>query len=269
MSVSPPQPGEALRDLLEQRGISQARASAELGISRQHLNTIVNGHNPLSADLKLKLQSYLNVPPSHWTQLSENRRAFDQSSEGRQLIRQQTENHLIEEFELGNRGLLVNGEILKAAESGWLGIKPFTPSQLTPTGYWFTLALHGSLTRADDPAREPREEPVMLKLGLDLEPGMILHVLTHEQLQLPSRLEARVVTVGDAFCGAGLQLHASQHFEPGLKTSIGLQIHNTSGRTHHLHFRQPALKLQFRFLTLPPTPQADPPDQADTLDFST
>jgi addiction module HigA family antidote len=53
----PPHPGESIReDCIKAVGLTVTAAAAELGISRQSLSEILNGHNGVSADMALRLE---------------------------------------------------------------------------------------------------------------------------------------------------------------------------------------------------------------------
>lgn len=251
--MSPPlHPGQALRDLLDERGISQIRAAESLGITRQHFNSIINGHNPISADLKLKLQDYLGVPPSHWSQLQDQQEHFGSTAEGRQELLRQRQSDFIQQLDLQQRLHLVDHEIDQAVRSGWLCIDPFDPALLSPSGFWLTLGLRGTVYSRRDPSTRPVEKDVVLKPEFDLDPGMVLTVLSHERIELPEQLTAHVATEADVFCGADLTLKCRRHFDAGLKSRIAFQIINESGRAQIVRHRLQALLLRFEFQPVNP-----------------
>jgi len=252
MSPSPIHPGQVLRDLLDERRISQIRAAEALGMTRQHLNSIINGHNPISADLKLKLQDYLGVAPSHWSQLQDQQDQFASTAEGRRELLREKQSDLIQQLDLAQRVHLVDHEIDQAVRSGWLSIDPFDPTLLSPSGFWLTLGLRGTVHSRRDPSHRPAEKEVVLKPEFDLEPGMVLTVLSHERIELPDQLAAQVATEADVFCGADLTLKCRRHFDTGLKSRIAFQIVNESGRTQNVRHRLQAVLLRFEFQPVSP-----------------
>jgi addiction module HigA family antidote len=244
----PTQPGEALRDLLDERGISQIRAAQVLGISRGHLNSIINGHNPISADIKLKLQDFLNVPHHHWTRLQDQQDVFAASPEGKKHIQEVRLEQFLDQLRLQSSGRLTRSQIHEAIASDWLGLTPFTSSQLVQGGgYWLGLGLRGFVSRLKDPAKRPVETEVELKPSLDLAPGEVLTVLTHEKIVLPQGMHMRVVNKGAVFCSADLRLESSLFFGTGLAGGIALHIVNESGRTQTLRYQEQALLVQFEY----------------------
>lgn len=53
----PPHPGEIIReDCLHPLGLSVTAAASWLGVSRQSLSELLNGHNGVSADMALRLE---------------------------------------------------------------------------------------------------------------------------------------------------------------------------------------------------------------------
>ena len=57
----PTHPGEALKDELEYRGISQRGFAKEIGISYSFFNEMLNGKRPLSPELAMMMEAALEV----------------------------------------------------------------------------------------------------------------------------------------------------------------------------------------------------------------
>jgi addiction module HigA family antidote len=54
---NPPHPGEIVReDCMVPAGLSVAEAAAQLGVSRQSVSELINGHNGVSVDMALRLE---------------------------------------------------------------------------------------------------------------------------------------------------------------------------------------------------------------------
>ena len=62
--VSPP--GDTLRDLMEERSLSQAELSRRLGRPTQAVNEIVAGKKEITEDTALELERVLQVPAHFW-----------------------------------------------------------------------------------------------------------------------------------------------------------------------------------------------------------
>ncbi len=60
---NPPHPGETLKeDVLPALGLSVTEAAKALGISRVRLSRVINGKAPISIDLALRLEAWLDGP---------------------------------------------------------------------------------------------------------------------------------------------------------------------------------------------------------------
>jgi HTH-type transcriptional regulator/antitoxin HigA len=62
-------PGETLRELLEERGMSQRDLAARLGMSPKHVNQLIQGLVPLSADMAHRLELVTGTPARMWNRL--------------------------------------------------------------------------------------------------------------------------------------------------------------------------------------------------------
>jgi addiction module HigA family antidote len=58
----PVHPGEVLKDEIEYRGISQSRLAAQMGISYNMLNHILNEHRPVTIQTALLFEAALGIP---------------------------------------------------------------------------------------------------------------------------------------------------------------------------------------------------------------
>jgi plasmid maintenance system antidote protein VapI len=63
-SVSPP--GGTIRDILDERGISQVELAERMGRSEKFVSNLVNGEAPLKQETALQLERVLNVPAHFW-----------------------------------------------------------------------------------------------------------------------------------------------------------------------------------------------------------
>ena len=59
-------PGYLLRDELNARSISQAELAVRTGLSTKHINQVIKGIVPLSAEVALVLERVLGVPSHIW-----------------------------------------------------------------------------------------------------------------------------------------------------------------------------------------------------------
>jgi HTH-type transcriptional regulator/antitoxin HigA len=62
-------PGETLLELLEERGMSQRDLARRTGLSPKHVNKLLHGLVPLSADVAVRLERVTRVPANFWNRL--------------------------------------------------------------------------------------------------------------------------------------------------------------------------------------------------------
>ena len=65
-------PGETLRDILEEREMSQRELAIRTGVTEKHISTIINGLKPISVVFAKKLEYVLEVDASFWINLQSN-----------------------------------------------------------------------------------------------------------------------------------------------------------------------------------------------------
>ncbi len=64
---NPPHPGEHIRhDCIEPLGLTVTEASARLGVTRQALNNVVNGHSGISPEMAIRLSMGFGGSPELW-----------------------------------------------------------------------------------------------------------------------------------------------------------------------------------------------------------
>lgn len=62
-------PGETIREMLEDKGMTQEELSIRLGMSTKHVSQIITGKKPITYNSALRLESVFNVPASFWNNL--------------------------------------------------------------------------------------------------------------------------------------------------------------------------------------------------------
>ena len=64
---NPPHPGEILRELcLDPLGLTVTQAADALGVSRNTLSSILNGHSGISAEMAIRLSIAFNTTAESW-----------------------------------------------------------------------------------------------------------------------------------------------------------------------------------------------------------
>lgn len=62
-------PGDALREELKERGISQKDLAKQMDYSPTQLNEVIKGKRSMNSDLAFKLEQALGIPHSVWMNL--------------------------------------------------------------------------------------------------------------------------------------------------------------------------------------------------------
>ncbi len=68
-------PGETLRELLEERGVSQRDLARRADLSAKHVNKLLQGLVPLSADVAMRLERVTGTPARIWNRLEADYRS--------------------------------------------------------------------------------------------------------------------------------------------------------------------------------------------------
>lgn len=67
-------PGETLKEVLEDVGMSQAELATRTGLSPKHVNQVIQGHVGLTPDMAARLEPVVGVPARIWNSLESNYR---------------------------------------------------------------------------------------------------------------------------------------------------------------------------------------------------
>ena len=108
---APKSPGELIQREIEARNVSQSELAMRLGVSKKHLNQVVNGLAPLSADLALALERATGVPAQLLLRFEADWRAHQVSVEARSSL-----TSYLQWLENFPRGVLVERKIIEAID---------------------------------------------------------------------------------------------------------------------------------------------------------
>jgi addiction module HigA family antidote len=67
--LPPIHPGEFLREILEERGLSQAHFSRVIGVSPMRISHVIKGTRPVTAELALLFGRAFGQSPQYWLNL--------------------------------------------------------------------------------------------------------------------------------------------------------------------------------------------------------
>lgn len=84
-------PGETLAEAIEAIGISQAELARRSGLTRKHINRVITGHAPLSADTAIRLERVTGVGSTVWAALEANYRTHVKRAQELAALRPQAD----------------------------------------------------------------------------------------------------------------------------------------------------------------------------------
>jgi HTH-type transcriptional regulator/antitoxin HigA len=79
-------PGETLRELIEEKGISQRELARRADLSPKHVNKLLQGLVPLSADVAMRLERVTGTPARVWNRLEADYRSDQERIRSRQEL---------------------------------------------------------------------------------------------------------------------------------------------------------------------------------------
>jgi len=247
-TLLPKSPGEALGELIRDKGLNQTEAATKLGISRQYLNSVINNKYPVTAELRLKLTDLLNTRPELWAEVQKNWDEHLSSPEGRALKREREQDDLTLSFDIRGGHTLVDHEIEAAMKAEHIGILPFDRERLHSTCYQLSFGLRGFSYPAG--STEPRS--VATKPGFTLKRGQMLTISTRESLTLPSRVRAIVHGLTEQWTDKFLQCFHQRVIEPGMSGPVAFSLINSGPYDLEIAEGEPCLALSFEYLAQEP-----------------
>ena len=69
---APPHPGELVRDLIDELGLSVAKAAIGLGVTRQELHNMVSGRSGIAPEMALRLEWAFGGSAELWLRMHIN-----------------------------------------------------------------------------------------------------------------------------------------------------------------------------------------------------
>jgi addiction module HigA family antidote len=67
--IAPVHPGIYLNELMEELLLSEERLAGDLGVTESHITDIIDGSQPITAELSLRLGRFFGQSPRYWLNL--------------------------------------------------------------------------------------------------------------------------------------------------------------------------------------------------------
>lgn len=245
-------PGEILEAKIKEKNLTQAQAAGKIGITRQYLNGIINGKYPFTPDLGLKLTEPLGTAADFWTDAIRNYESFAETDEGKKHQQTKDRESLLLDFELQGVRSLVDHQIDSALQAKHLGIEPPLARDRIQSSYVLvSFGLKGFLYGNDG-----KPTPVATKPSLTLKRGESLSITTHEKINVPSRLRARVYGLSDSLADKFLTWNCMTILDAPFNNQLTLGLTNNGPFDVTIHHGDPCLMIGFEFLAQEPVRSA-------------
>ena len=228
-------PGEHLRAEIERLGLDQVAVSQATGVSRQTINNIVNGRQPISRAMAGKLGRLTGRSSDYWL-----RAAFPRAGAARRRAKSTGESVR----PLGV-GVLVNHQIVRAVQDGIIDIDPFDETNVQPASIDLTL---------DDFIITTAGERIDVTDGqvFALEVGRAVNVSTKEWIALPRDYIGRVGAM-TSLASLGVMTSHGFQVDPGFEGNLQFCIFNAGGRDFELRGSMPIISVEIMPLSATPT----------------
>jgi deoxycytidine triphosphate deaminase/addiction module HigA family antidote len=221
-------PGARVRALIEEElGLDQGSFAEKLGVSRQTISGIVNGHQDITREMANRLALMSSRPAIYWLQdpFPDNESSAPTAS-------------------LFAPGILVDHQMLKAREQGLIEIEPFDPEQIQGS----SADLHLSpivITSKGDPVD-------ISEGGFLLEPGRTINVQTRETIRVARKIAARVGAMTSVSRYGIIAAHGFQ-VDPGFEGHLEFCLFNAGEKGFRLVSGMPIVSIEFTALSDEPS----------------
>lgn len=231
-------PGEHLRAEIERLGLDQVAVSQATGVSRQSINNIVNGRQPISRAMAGKLGRLTGHSSDYWLRAVFPRAPAVSAARGKQAPTEPQTRPL-------GVGVLVNHQIIRAVRDGVIGIDPFDEAHVQMASIDLTL---------DDFVLSTEGEKVDISDGQSfvLRGGRTVGVGTKEWVELPLDYIGRVGAVA-ALARAGIMASHGFQIDPGFKGNLQFCIFNAGGHDFALRGGDPIVSVEIMPLSATPS----------------
>jgi addiction module HigA family antidote len=218
-------PGDHLRAELARLGLDHGAVSKATGVSRQSINNIVNGRQPISRAMAARLGRLTGHSSDYWLQAS-----FGSGVNRTTTARPRS-------------GVLVDHQIARAVRDGVIGITGFDETNMRPAAL--------DLTFGASVAPRRNSAPHSIRLAR----GRSVRIVTGERLAFPHDHLGRIGAAPHLARLGGVASHALQ-IDPGFSGALEVCIFNAGDRDILLRPGDPVLSLEIVPLNALPTRSA-------------
>jgi dCTP deaminase len=231
-------PGEHLRAEIERLGLDQVAVSNATGVSRQSINNIVNGRQPISRAMAGKLGRLTGHSSDYWLQ-----DCFVKFPAGANKRRKpRADDTAPRPFGVG---VLVNHQIARAVHDGIIGIDPFDENNIQLASIDLTVD-EFIITTDGEKVDITDGQSFMLKQGRTICVG------TKEWVEFPYDYIGRVGGMAQHARFGIVTSHGFQ-IDPGFKGNLQFCIFNAGPKDFELRSGMPIISLEIMPLSATPS----------------
>ncbi len=245
--------GETLEQLLREQGFNQTEAASKIGITRQYLNSVINGKLPLTTELQWKLKPVVGKGLDFWADVTSKYDTYVTTPEGRRRLLESREESLIQQLDLHGQHVLVNYEVEAAIEAGMIqlngltGKNLFQKDRMGDTLYQLSFGDEAMVVGTDGQMRIVSTAPYY-----QLQPGERLAATTAEIVALSHRVRMLIHGVCEplpsdfvSYVGAGV-------IEPRNGAPCDIRLFHGGWRPTTISHGASALLVSFEYLAAEP-----------------
>ncbi len=228
-------PGEHLRAEFERLGLDQVAVSEATGVSRQSINYIVNGRQPISRAMAAKLGRLTGHAPDYWLRASFPRRHGAIAVDDKRAATAPA-----------GAGVLVNHQIIRAIKDDVIAIEPFDETNVQLASIDLTL---------DDFIDTTAGEHIDVTAGQSfiLAAGQTVIVTTKEWVEFPQDHIGRVGAMA-SLARRGIMTSHGLQIDPGFQGDLQFCLFNAGGSDFTLRGGMPIISIEIMPLGATPTP---------------
>jgi len=233
-------PGAHLRAEIVRLGLDQVAVSNATGVSRQSINNIVNGRQPISRAMAGKLGRLTGHSSDYWLRASYPRDA----AAGKIVGRAASEEEAPDARAFGV-AVLVNHQIVRAVTDGIIDIDPFNEANVQLAS--IDLTLHDFVITT-----EGEEIDISDGQSFVLKGGRAVNVSTKESIEFPRDYIGRVGAM-TSLAKIGIVISHGFQVDPGFKGALQFCAFNAGGKDFVLRGGDPIISLEIMPLSATPS----------------
>ena len=241
--------GEYLKRVIEKRNIKLKVLAEELGVSRQTMSGLVNGKIPLSNVMALRLSAFFGNTPESWLKFQDQQLQEIAPMQASERLDDFKDPFLRELQKIGYHPL-VDHEILKAHQSGILGIENFSKDSVQSASY--DLRIRKVIVSHSNKKEEGGNNGELnSQLPASMPPGATAVVQSYEKFLFPIFFLGHLGGMSE-LASQGIKVIYGLQIDPGFRGFIYATLKNVGNSDYELRYKDRFMTLEILFLPVVP-----------------